>query len=109
MDKAAWSRLARFALLIPARVGEISTMRWGHVDLKAAVWEQSANVTKNGDPHPFPLPLCRVGASGGTTRGAGGARPGAGPATGFGWGQSAASQSVSTGACCCDVCAPPAG
>ena len=61
MDKAAWSRLARFALLIPARVGEISVMRWGNVDLKAAVWEQPARTTKNGDAHALPLPPAALG------------------------------------------------
>ena len=91
MDKAAWSRLARFALLMPARVGEISTMRWGDVDLTAADWEQPARTTKNGDAHTLPLPPAALGLleeqravlrSRGLGHGPGGTRFGLGPKSG---------------------------
>ena len=55
-DKAAWSRLIRFTLLVPARIGEISSMRWADVDLDRGFWTQPGRITKNGDPHTLPLP-----------------------------------------------------
>ena len=55
-DKAAWSRLVQFTLLMPARIGEIGSMRWADVDLDRGIWTQPGQITKNGDSHKLPLP-----------------------------------------------------
>ena len=61
IDKAAWSRQARFAVLIPARIGEVAGMLWGHVDLKAGLWAQPGQLVKNGSAHTFALPAAALG------------------------------------------------
>lgn len=55
-----WCRLVRFALLVPARINELSRMEWTHVDLGRAVWVQPGRLTKNGEEHTFPLPPAAV-------------------------------------------------
>jgi integrase len=55
-DGAGWTRIARFALLVPARINEISAMTWGDVDLDKAVWTMPGRKTKNGDDFALPLP-----------------------------------------------------
>jgi integrase len=59
-EPASWSRLIRFALLVPARTKELRLMDWGQVDLDGGVWTQPHLITKNGDPFTVPLPDAAV-------------------------------------------------
>jgi integrase len=47
--------VVRFAICVPARRGEISNLRWEHVDLDAKVWRQPGKLTKNREPHELRL------------------------------------------------------
>jgi integrase len=45
--------IVQFLIAVPARRGEAATMCWRDVDIAARVWHQP--ITKNGDPHDYPL------------------------------------------------------
>jgi integrase len=45
----------RFAVTTAARRGEVATMDWRHVDLKAKVWRRPARLLKNREAHDMPL------------------------------------------------------
>jgi integrase len=47
--------VVRFAICVPARRGEISNLRWEHLDLDARIWKQPGKLTKNREAHELRL------------------------------------------------------
>lgn len=48
---APYGPLVRFQMLTLARIGEVTSMRWGEVAEDFSAWTQPAAKTKNGKPH----------------------------------------------------------
>jgi integrase len=53
--KKPWGPWFRFLILTAQRRGEVSTMKWDHVDRNKALWVLPAESTKSGRGHDVPL------------------------------------------------------
>jgi integrase len=47
--------IVRFAICVPARRGEISNLRWEHLELEEKIWRQPGKLTKNREAHELRL------------------------------------------------------
>jgi integrase len=50
-----WGQWFRWLILTGQRRGEVSLMKWAHVDKQRALWELPGEDTKSGRPHDVPL------------------------------------------------------